>query len=251
MIGGFVLSGVILASSLTNVVPAQAWIQPSSTLFVNPQIRQIIETSNRNYPTIMKEHLKNANPIQISNSVTQDSPSATPSKETPKTPSSGTVTAAKKSGVSAPKTTLKSMSKSVQPAQQVKAAPSAPSKSSTQVENIISKAKSLQGIPYLWGGTTPKGFDCSGFVQYVFAQSGINLPRTAAEQYQVGTPVSRDQLTPGDLVFFSTYKPGASDVRIYIGGGLTIGSASKGIGIYSLSDSYWSKRYIGARRVSK
>ncbi|HBV85346.1 MAG TPA: hydrolase [Desulfosporosinus sp.] len=114
---------------------------------------------------------------------------------------------------------------------------------------LISRAMSLQGVPYLWGGTTRAGFDCSGFVQYVFKASGVSLPRTSFEQYKVGTPVSRDQLKPGDLVFFTTYKPGASDVRIYMGGGRTIGSASEGVGIHSLSESYWSKRYIGARRV--
>jgi len=123
------------------------------------------------------------------------------------------------------------------------------SRGSSEVDKLISRARSLQGVPYLWGGTTRDGFDCSGFVQYVFKASGVSLPRTSFEQYKVGTPVSRDQLKPGDLVFFTTYKPGASDVRIYIGGGRTIGSASEGVGIHSLSDNYWSKRYIGARRV--
>ncbi|MHB8077122.1 C40 family peptidase [Desulfosporosinus fructosivorans] len=123
------------------------------------------------------------------------------------------------------------------------------SRGSAEVDKLISRAMSLQGVPYLWGGTTRDGFDCSGFVQYVFKASGVSLPRTSFEQYKVGTPVSRDQLKPGDLVFFTTYKPGASDVRIYIGGGRTLGSASEGVGIHSLSDSYWSKRYIGARRV--
>lgn len=123
------------------------------------------------------------------------------------------------------------------------------SRGSSEVDNLIKRAMSLQGVPYLWGGTTRKGFDCSGFVQYVFKASGVTLPRTSFEQFKVGTPVSRDQLKPGDLVFFSTYKQGASDVRIYIGGGRTIGSASEGVGIHSLSESYWAKRYIGARRV--
>ena len=117
------------------------------------------------------------------------------------------------------------------------------------MDKLISRALSLQGIPYVWGGTSRKGFDCSGFVQYVFKASGISLPRVAADQYKLGTPVSRNELRPGDLVFFQTYAPGATDVRIYIGGGRTIGSASEGVGIQSLSDSYWSKRYLGARRV--
>lgn len=124
------------------------------------------------------------------------------------------------------------------------------SRGSSTVDKIISRAYSLKGIPYEWGGTTTNGFDCSGFVQYVFRSVGISLPRTAEEQYKVGTPVSRSELKPGDLVFFQTYKPGASDVRIYIGGGKTIGSStSDGVAIHSLSESYWNKHYLGARRV--
>lgn len=123
------------------------------------------------------------------------------------------------------------------------------SRGSSEVDNLIKRAMSLQGIPYLWGGTTREGFDCSGFVQYVFKASGVSLPRSSFEQYKLGIPVSRDVLKPGDLVFFSTYKSGASDVRIYIGGGRTIGSASDGVAIHSLSESYWSKHYLGARRV--
>lgn len=118
-----------------------------------------------------------------------------------------------------------------------------------KVQRMIDNALSLQGIPYLWGGTTRNGFDCSGFVQYVFKSSGIALPRTSFEQYKVGVPVSRDNLQPGDLVFFNTYAR-ASDVRIYIGGGLTVGSSSDGVSIHSLSESYWSRHYLGARRIS-
>ncbi len=123
------------------------------------------------------------------------------------------------------------------------------SRGSSETDKLISRALSLQGIPYRWGGTTRDGFDCSGFVQYVFKASGVSLPRTSYEQYKVGVPVSRDQLKPGDLVFFSTYKPGASDVRIYIGGGRTIGASSDGVAIHSLSESYWSEHYLGARKV--
>ena len=86
-------------------------------------------------------------------------------------------------------------------------------------------------------------------MQYVFKASGISLPRVAADQYKLGTPVSRNELRSGDLVFFQTYAPGATDVRIYIGGGRTLGAASEGVGIHSLSESYWSKNYLGARRI--
>lgn len=124
------------------------------------------------------------------------------------------------------------------------------SRGSSDESAVVNNALSLQGIPYVWGGTSRKGFDCSGFTQYVFAGSKISLPRTAAEQYNIGTSVNRQQLQPGDLVFFSTYQSGASHVGIYIGGGNFIhASTSGGVRITSLNDSYYKTRYLGARRV--
>lgn len=118
------------------------------------------------------------------------------------------------------------------------------------IDNIIQTGKQLQGVPYLWGGTTPRGFDCSGFTQYVFALNGVNLPRTADAQYEMGVPVSYDNLQPGDMVFFSTYEPGPSHNGIYIGGGLFINSSSsRGVSIASLDNAYWAARYIGAKRI--
>ncbi|WP_425352487.1 C40 family peptidase [Alkalicoccus urumqiensis] len=114
--------------------------------------------------------------------------------------------------------------------------------------NLIADASELIGIPYLWGGTTTSGFDCSGFIQYVFKQNGKNLPRTAAEQYNASTSVSEPRV--GDLVFFETYRPGPSHNGIYIGGGQFIHSGSStGVTIASMSSSYWSERYLGARRL--
>lgn len=137
-----------------------------------------------------------------------------------------------------------------QPTQSGQATPSTQiSRGSNEVDKLIDHALSLRGILYRWGGTTRDGFDCSGFVQYVFKGSGIALPRTSFEQFKVGTPVSREQLQSGDLVFFSTYSKGASDVRIYIGDGRTIGAANDGVAIHSLTESYWAKRYLGARRI--
>lgn len=121
---------------------------------------------------------------------------------------------------------------------------------SIAVSRILATAKRHQGVPYLWGGTTPNGFDCSGFTQYVFGLNGISLPRTADVQFGVGQPVTRSQLQPGDLVFFSTYEPGPSHNGIYLGDGKFISaSSSRGIAIDRLDSSYWGPRYIGARRV--
>ena len=115
---------------------------------------------------------------------------------------------------------------------------------------IIKTAKKYIGVPYKWGGTTPKGFDCSGYVQYVFNKHGIELPRTSREQYYTGYKVSKSNLQPGDLVFFNTSGKGVSHVGIYIGDGDFIHSASsKGIVIADLFGNYWSSYYLGARRV--
>ena len=115
---------------------------------------------------------------------------------------------------------------------------------------VISESMQYLGVPYVFGGTTPNGFDCSGYVQYVFAHAGVSLPRTADVQYEVGTPVSSGELAPGDLVFFSTYAPGASHVGIYLGDRQFINaSSSRGVSVASLDSSYWGACYIGARRV--
>lgn len=105
------------------------------------------------------------------------------------------------------------------------------------------------GVPYRWGGTTPAGFDCSGFVQYVFSHFGVELPRTSEEQYGCGTPVSLANLAVGDLVFFDANGPGPTHVGIYLGGGRFIDAGSDGVGIDSLSNTYWQEHYIGARRI--
>ena len=115
---------------------------------------------------------------------------------------------------------------------------------------IISLAKDYMGVPYIFGGTTPYGFDCSGYVQYVFAKAGISIPRTADVQYDFGTPISTTDLVEGDLVFFTTYLPGASHVGIYLGDNKFIhASSSRGVTISSLSQAYYSSHYIGARRI--
>lgn len=123
--------------------------------------------------------------------------------------------------------------------------------SASKAQKIIASAKQYMGVPYVWGGTSPKGFDCSGLVYYVFKQHGITLNRTAETQYQHGVYVSKSNLKPGDLVFFqNTYKAGISHVGIYIGNGQFIhASSSQGVTISYLSNSYWASHYYGARRI--
>ena len=115
---------------------------------------------------------------------------------------------------------------------------------------IVQTSMQYMGVPYVFGGTTPSGFDCSGYVRYVFAQAGIYLPRMADEQYYSTTPISTSELRAGDLVFFSTYTYGPSHVGIYLDDGQFIhASSSRGVSIASLGNSYWTSTYIGARRA--
>ncbi len=111
-------------------------------------------------------------------------------------------------------------------------------------KSIIETAMQYLGVPYVWGGTTPDGFDCSGLVQYVFAQNGISLPRTTYEQQAVVAPVSLDALQPGDLVFWGE---SAYHVGIYIGDGLYIHAPAPGQNV--MIQSYDAYSYTSAGRV--
>lgn len=118
-------------------------------------------------------------------------------------------------------------------------------------QSLLDTADDYLGIPYLWGGTTPAGFDCSGFVQYVCSLNGISIPRVADDQlHGPGTYVSRNQLEPGDLVFFGSGDY-ASHVGMYVGEGMMIHSPSTGkvIQYTSIDSSYYSSRFIGGKRV--
>jgi len=123
--------------------------------------------------------------------------------------------------------------------------------SEIKVDLVLKTAKSNLGVPYSWGGASPTGFDCSGFTSYVLLKNGINVPRSAALQYNSGIAVSKSNLKPGDLVFFTTYKSGPSHVGIYLGRNQFI-HASSGAGEITISDlnnPYFAPRYIGARRI--
>ncbi len=122
------------------------------------------------------------------------------------------------------------------------------SRTSSLATSLTRVAMRFIGTPYVFGGTSPSGFDCSGYTQHVFAMLGISLPRTADAQYYAGHP-TRGGIEVGDLVFFQTYLPGPSHVGIYIGGGRFISSSGHGVRVSALSDSYWAARYIGAKRV--
>ena len=113
-------------------------------------------------------------------------------------------------------------------------------------------ALSLRGAPYRDGGIDPSGFDCSGFVRYVYEQHGVAVPRQVRDQFRIGKNVDREDLEPGDLVFFSTIAPGASHVGIVIGGDQFVHAPSERgvVRVESLSAQYWASRYIGAKRVS-
>ncbi|MFI8687538.1 S-layer homology domain-containing protein [Rossellomorea sp. NPDC077527] len=120
-------------------------------------------------------------------------------------------------------------------------------------DKVTSIAMQYQGVPYKWGGTTPSGFDCSGFILYVFDQIGMDLPHGSADQFNIGTSVSKSNLQPGDLVFFkNTYKQGISHTGIYIGNDQFISAANSGVKVDSINDPYyWGAKYAGAKRVIK
>lgn len=134
-----------------------------------------------------------------------------------------------------------------------------PSTGSGVGADIAAYAQTFIGVPYVYGGATPSGFDCSGFVQYVYKHFGYSLPRGSNDQYRKGTAVSKSELQPGDLIFFDngTGTP-TSHVGIYIGGGKMVHSTEynygngkwvKGVQIHALSNAWYSKIYLGSRRI--
>ena len=124
---------------------------------------------------------------------------------------------------------------------------------SNSAQEIIMSALSQTGVKYKWGGNSPEsGFDCSGFVRYVFQQAAnLTLPHGARAISQLGQTVTQPELQPGDLVFFNTLRSTFSHVGIYIGNNRFIHSPATGsaISVTDMSDSYWAKRFTGARRI--
>ncbi|HWX08342.1 MAG TPA: NlpC/P60 family protein [Gaiellaceae bacterium] len=116
----------------------------------------------------------------------------------------------------------------------------------SQYTGVVGIAMRFLGVPYVWGGSSPSGFDCSGFVAYVYAQVGVSLPHYTGAQWGVGVPVARTDLQPGDLVFFD----GLGHVGIYIGGGQFIHAPHTGTVVQIASlDGWYTSNYVGARRI--
>jgi cell wall-associated NlpC family hydrolase len=127
------------------------------------------------------------------------------------------------------------------------AAPRAPG-----VPALIHTAFGLRGTRYRYGGESPgEGFDCSGFIRYVFGANRLDVPRTVGEQYEWGSAVGRDGIEKGDLIFFTTIAPGASHVGLAIGDGAFIHAPGDGgaVRVDRLDAPYWQTRIVGVRRV--
>jgi len=122
-----------------------------------------------------------------------------------------------------------------------------------KTETLINNAMQLIGVRYRWGGNTPQsGLDCSGFVRYVFNDTfGFLLPRKSAQMSKVGLQIGKEELRPGDLVFFNTMRHAFSHVGIYVGDNKFIHAPSRGksIRVDDMTKVYWEKRYNGARRL--
>ncbi len=129
-------------------------------------------------------------------------------------------------------------------------AEASPAKSTPGVQ-VADIAEEQIGAPYVWGGTSPYGFDCTGFVTWVFGQLGLDLPRTEAGQLASGPRVGMDDLQPGDIVVFAdTFRRGLSHTGVYVGGGQFVHAVDErhGVAVSTVWDVYWAQRFVGASR---
>jgi len=125
-----------------------------------------------------------------------------------------------------------------------------PVQPSSGVAVAVSAARSKIGSPYQSGATGPSSFDCSGLVVWAMGKAGISVPRTSFDQYRTGTSISRSQIQSGDLVFFNTAGPGASDVGIATSATTVVSATTHGVREHAIFDSYWGSHFVGARRLS-
>jgi cell wall-associated NlpC family hydrolase len=131
---------------------------------------------------------------------------------------------------------------------------SSPVSGSAAPRRVAATAVQFVGYPYRWGGSSPAGFDCAGFVAYVYGSEGQRLPSSLGGQLAAGRRIGADELRAGDLVFFAnTYMPGLSHVGIYLGGGRFVHAADEANGVVTSSmwDHYWGPRYYGASRPGR
>lgn len=131
--------------------------------------------------------------------------------------------------------------------------PQTPTNSAPERDSIVRTALSFRGTRYRYGGTSRSGFDCSGFIRYVYSKDGTGLPRTAAEQYRIGKKISLSELKPGDLLFYRSSRKRVGHVAMYTGNGKMVHAANsrKGVTVDSINSPYYKNRFVGARRPGK
>ena len=123
----------------------------------------------------------------------------------------------------------------------------APARTAARASRVVALALAQVGAPYRWGGADPRGFDCSGLVMYVYGRAGVSLPHGTEKQYRLGTPVSRKDLAPGDIIFFDRLNHSG----IYVGDGRFVHASKTGdaVKVSRLDDAWWERLWVGARRL--
>jgi cell wall-associated NlpC family hydrolase len=119
-----------------------------------------------------------------------------------------------------------------------------------ELDGVVAVARAQVGDGYAWGGSGPDAFDCSGLTAFAFARAGVTLPHTSQGQAARGRPIARDDIRPGDLVFFSTAGAGPSHVGIATGRTTVVSATNAGVLEHATDDAYWGGHYVGARRLA-